>query len=655
LTFESNWLLAGGSGLGSQYGFSFAIGSHTFESFGEFEVDGSQLPNYVQLQTTSGGPRIGSSGTGFVDGTPDSSMIQPVLGLWTSGSGSFFQAQVDLSEQPPQYFITYGHLTSLSEPVTASLKNDTGSSSTDNISSDATLTGSGGSIPGAVVTLTIDGHSPVTATADGLGAWNYSPSGLADGNHTVVVTETDSAGNAGTASLTFTLDTTTPLVTISGTGGLTNHSTQTISGNVVDLTAVGTTVSILDGSAVVGTTVVKSDGSWSDSITLTGDGTHKLTAQDTDVAGNIGTSNAVTFTLDTTAPVPTITNETLSHGKVTLAGTTAEANDTISVYDGLNPLGTVTTDSNGNWNFVTGQVSNTVHVYTASATDPAGNVGNSPNEAILGSTKTDTLVGGPGNDLIIGNGGGDTFIGGGGADMLFGGSGHDTFVFNAISDSTPASHDTIVSFNHTTDQIEFANIAGITGSNGVPTFEGKLAGSGNLTLNAHSVGYIEAGGNTEVLVNTTASAESVTLSDPCGKHGDCFDRDSPRADEPRLSPPLIAARCRCWDGDVVGDVGGPSRSTRSTPSGCWSWSPSWRWSTSSIHSGSRSSASCASGSIAPACSAATRRSASEVRQKLRDDQPPPSLALLRRCSIHCMCARHSTIRHFAFSLTTTQS
>jgi hypothetical protein len=41
-----------------------------------------------------------------------------------------------------------------------------------------------------------------------------------------------------------------------------------------------------------------------------------------------------------------------------------------------------------------------------------------------------------------------------------------------------------------------------------------LSGTGNLTLNPHSVGYIEAGGNTEVLVNTTASAEIVTATDP---------------------------------------------------------------------------------------------------------------------------------------------
>jgi Ca2+-binding RTX toxin-like protein len=287
--------------------------------------------------------------------------------------------------------------------------------------------------------------------------------------------------------------------------------------NSDDITNVGTVgvKGLLNGatwqySTDNGSTWTNGSGS---SFTLTGDGTKTVLVHQTNLAHATSNDSSLTFVLDTTPPVPSITNEVLSNGKVTLAGTTAEANDSISVYDGSSLLGTVTTDSNGNWDFVTGQVSNAVHAYTVTATDLAGNVGHSPNEAILGSTKADTLVGGAGNDVIIGRGGGDTFIGGGGADMLFGGSGHDTFVFNAITDSTPASHNTIVHFNHVTDQIEFANIAGITGSNGTPTFEGKLAGSGNLSLNAHSVAYLEVGGNTEVLVNTTASAESVTLSD----------------------------------------------------------------------------------------------------------------------------------------------
>ena len=56
--------------------------------------------------------------------------------------------------------------------------------------------------------------------------------------------------------------------------------------------------------------------------------------------------------------------------------------------------------------------------------------------------------------------------------------------------------------------MERLEISGINGSHDVPTFQGNLTGSGNLVLNAHSVGYIEA-----EIPNTTSSAESVTLSD----------------------------------------------------------------------------------------------------------------------------------------------
>jgi hypothetical protein len=40
--------------------------------------------------------------------------------------------------------------------------------------------------------------------ANGSGAWTFTPS-LADGVHTLVASETDPAGNTGTAALTYTL------------------------------------------------------------------------------------------------------------------------------------------------------------------------------------------------------------------------------------------------------------------------------------------------------------------------------------------------------------------------------------------------------------------------------------------------------------------
>ena len=197
---------------------------------------------------------------------------------------------------------------------------------------------------------------------------------------------------------------------------------------------------------------------------------------------------------------------------MTLTGTTGEANDKIAVHDGTTSLGTTTTASDGTWSFTTGKVSNVVHTYTATATDFAGNVGHSINEAILGSTHADSLMATSGNDIINGNGGNDAITGGLGADTLTGGSGRVRFIYNSGLDSPASSHDTISDFSASRDTIDFTNIAGINAHNGIATFEGKLTGSGNLTLNAHSVAYIEVNGNTEVLVNTTSAAEIVTSS-----------------------------------------------------------------------------------------------------------------------------------------------
>ena len=69
--------------------------------------------------------------------------------------------------------------------------------------------------------------------------------------------QTDSFGNTGTASLSFTLDTTAPVVAIGSSGGATNQAAQTITGTV-DTADAGTTVTLFDnGSATaLGTVTV---------------------------------------------------------------------------------------------------------------------------------------------------------------------------------------------------------------------------------------------------------------------------------------------------------------------------------------------------------------------------------------------------------------
>jgi VCBS repeat-containing protein len=97
---------------------------------------------------------------------------------------------------------------------TIGLTNDTGSPSGDKKTSDAGLSGTAEA--GAAVSIVIDGGSAVDVTANDSGAWSYAPSGLTDGDHTVVVRQTDVAGNvsADASAFVFTLDVTDP--TISG-------------------------------------------------------------------------------------------------------------------------------------------------------------------------------------------------------------------------------------------------------------------------------------------------------------------------------------------------------------------------------------------------------------------------------------------------------
>ena len=103
--------------------------------------------------------------------------------------------------------------------VTIGLAHDTGVSSSDEITSNDALTGTADA--NAVVILTSGTKTLGSTTANASGAWSFTPVGLSDGPETIVASDTNSAGKTGSASLTFTLDTTAPTVasdTVSGSG-----------------------------------------------------------------------------------------------------------------------------------------------------------------------------------------------------------------------------------------------------------------------------------------------------------------------------------------------------------------------------------------------------------------------------------------------------
>jgi hypothetical protein len=102
------------------------------------------------------------------------------------------------------------------------------------------LTGSGD--PNAVVTLTEGSTTLGTAMATDSGTWTFAPKGLADGPHTLVASETDAAGNTGSVSITFTLDTAPPALT-----PIANQIDQPTNQNGAMATFAATATDIVDG------------------------------------------------------------------------------------------------------------------------------------------------------------------------------------------------------------------------------------------------------------------------------------------------------------------------------------------------------------------------------------------------------------------------
>ena len=138
-----------------------------------------------------------------------------------------------------------------------------------------------------------EGASP-TCTIDGA-AWacNTPKTGLADGSHTFQASATDAAGNTGTGSRTWTVNTVAPAVTISGTPADGATTTSPSTSFTVQASA-GTPTCTIDGSA------------WPCNTPKTdlAPGSHTFVAQSTD-NGNTG-SDSRTWTV--VAPTTAITS-----------------------------------------------------------------------------------------------------------------------------------------------------------------------------------------------------------------------------------------------------------------------------------------------------------------------------------------------------------
>lgn len=295
-------------------------------------------------------------------------------------------------------------------PVLTSVVDDqpgiTGNLVSGQLTNDATPTLNGRGEAGATINVYLDGNpaSIGTTTVNSDGTWSFTPqTPLANGSHTFTLSATDPAGNSSAVSSGFVLtidttppaapviasvaDNTAPVTGIVPNGGSTNETRPTLSGTG----EAGTTISIYNGSALVGTAQVQANGSWSFTpSTSLGAGVWNLTATATDAAGNTSAASEIrSFTIDTTAPaapvIDTVYDGTgpitgnLSSGQITdearpVISGTREANTTIRLYDNGTLLAEIPADNSSSWRYTPdASLATGNHVITVIAVDAAGN------------------------------------------------------------------------------------------------------------------------------------------------------------------------------------------------------------------------------------------------------------------------------------------
>ena len=139
------------------------------------------------------------------------------------------------------------------------------------------------------------------------------------------------------------------------------------------------TVKIWQGTTLIGSTQIGTNGGWSLTKTLT-DGTYTIVAVAIDQSLNPGpTSSPMTFTVDTTPPAkPVVTGPigVVRSPNFAITGTSVENGNTVYLYNGATGTGTpllTTAVSGGNWTFNLANYVDNTYTFSIVERDKAGN------------------------------------------------------------------------------------------------------------------------------------------------------------------------------------------------------------------------------------------------------------------------------------------
>ncbi len=209
---------------------------------------------------------------------------------------------------------------------------------------------------------------------------------LPDGEHTVEIESYDQVLNRNTTSVSFTIDTTAPVVTITSPNEGGYSSTRTVTWTVDDVS--GAELIEVSTDNATWTTITGSSRTF-----MMADGTHTVHVRVTDRVGLVGTDN-VTFTIDTLTPTLDIVSPSGSAynntGSVLVRWNAADANGITKTE--VSKDGSSWSVVTGTSTTLTGLTDGTWTIYVR-VMDPAGNV-------MTDSATVGVSLSGPSVDLL---------------------------------------------------------------------------------------------------------------------------------------------------------------------------------------------------------------------------------------------------------------
>jgi len=248
-----------------------------------------------------------------IDGSAYAACVSPksYTGL-ADGAHSFAVRAVDagtgtVDATPATRSWTVDTVTPAPPTIDLAAGSDTGRSDSDDITADTTPALTGAAEAGSTIELSAGGERLGRANTSPAGAWSFTTEALADGDHVIVATAQDAAGNLSAgASLRITVDAESPrapTITAPADGARGASTSTTVSGTA----EAAADVALLDGEQPAGSGTADLAGDFAVALSALSDGPHRFTARATDAAGNQSADSAAsTLTVDTAAPETTI-------------------------------------------------------------------------------------------------------------------------------------------------------------------------------------------------------------------------------------------------------------------------------------------------------------------------------------------------------------